>query len=130
MKTNQITTESGIVLLLVEVPEGLLKFKVVNSGLCVSYPVKQYRNCIVNLPEGNWQGKHFKEMSESDCQRLIPDKIICSEIDDGLTIAEEWGFADLVNEEIAHETAHEVILSAIKYHGFDPETTVVLTLKK
>lgn len=127
MKTKQITTESGIVLLLVEVPEGAQDFKIesdleedfcqleylventdVDSGFCGDWGTD-----TIDLPLNNWQGKHFKEMSEEECAPLAePYK--------------EWGVKNY-EQLFGSCTSKDLFTTIIKYHGFDPETTVVLT---
>lgn len=70
--TKQITTESGIVLLLVEVPDGasdLTRPKVGIVDLYFDMKDGEYESVVI--PQGNWKGKHFKEMSEEECAGLV-----------------------------------------------------------
>lgn len=104
-KIVQITTESGIVLLLVSVPSAVSDTSIFEATITWLTPTAGVGNqwiswtweCAFELPEGNWQGKHFKEMDEDDLKLFYISS-----------------FPSLTPEQI------------IMDYGFDPENTLVL----
>lgn len=131
MNTKQITTEGGIVLLL-DLPEGANRLKIFNDE-------RPYLSYFVNtdtfreyLPEGNWQGKHFKEMREEECGSPCEESsglVDFSEMAHYGIDDHEGGYKCYIRGYWHHKTAKYSLASLIRSNGFDPENTLVLTLK-
>lgn len=147
MKTKQITTESGIVLLLVEVPEQ-------TSEIAIDQKPNGTRLCFYHsnhgfhsnwdwmwLPKGNWQGKHFNEMSDGDYYMIVGRSFKNYQPKQQLNQQSQYDmfWVKCPNGKEEHfESKEDSFSYAVKMelvyilhsHGFDPETTVVLQLNK
>lgn len=137
--TKQITTESGIVLLL-DMPVGANRLKIFNDE-------RPYISYFVNtdtfreyLPEGKWQGKHFKEMEEGDYYMIVGRSFKNYQPKQQLNQQSQYDmfWVKCPNGKEEHfESKKDSFSYAVKMelvyilhsNGFDPENTVVLTLK-
>lgn len=116
MSANQKTiTTNGLEVLVVEVPDNTYKCDVSGRILAVFRNHEVYQDSdMYRLPEGNWKGKLFQEMSEEECCKLVeisnPELIsmFAYNIYDnvsGLTLSSRKSFASL-----------------LRFNGFNPDT--------
>lgn len=157
--TKELTTESGVRVVLVQVPKDADYFEISHQQLCCYERDSEIFNMEgkpIPLPVGNWQLKRFNEMSEEECVPLVPYGT--SSVEHMVEPKDLTGFVKSVDSYgrdlwtkvtsifykdftkkphhrsmswTAHvATAKESLASLIRSHGYDPELTIVLTEKE